>query len=111
MSRVLAFLQWREQQLNSIKVVHAVFRLTGNNQDGQPIGVTIFSAIRDAIAGFPTGQRLQRVPIPRGGKGNKLHRCCLGNGRNCDVRTKCGTLPFKPSRNAVQIGHVVSYAL
>ena len=111
MSRVLAVLRWREEQLRSIKVTHAVFRLNEDNQDGQLIGVTIFSAIRDAIAGFPTGQRLQRGPIPRGGKGIKLHRCCLGNGRNCDVRTKCGILPFKPSRNAVQIGHVVSYAL
>ena len=68
MSRVLAVLQWREEQLRSIKVAHAVFRLTGNNQDGQLIGVIIFSAIRDAKAGFPAGQQLQRVPIPRGGK-------------------------------------------
>ena len=36
---------------------------------------------------------------------------CLGNGGNYDVRTKCGTLPFIPSRNDVHIGHGVSYVL
>ena len=111
MSRVLAVLRWREEQLRSIKVTHAVFRLPEDKQDGQLIGVTIFSAIRDAIAVFPAGQRLQCVPIPRGGKGIKLHWCCLGNGGNYDVRTKCGTLPFIPSRNDVHIGHGVIYVL
>ena len=55
MSQVLAVLRWREERLRPIKVAHAVFRLMEKNQYGQLIGVAIFFAMRDAIAGFPTG--------------------------------------------------------